>query len=246
MEHRSRVGERITNLNKTTKILNKGTIISVKFFVLNDKKIKGLFIVELKKNKRKILALWRPRMLEKRYSGKITTKTKFRREIAFYLVSKYFNINSVPPITKRKIDRYIGSLQLFYENAHTWPPEKLYYKLANYPKQKINKLALLDYICGNVDRNSNNILFEKDKIILIDNGLSFFKTTPKRFTNSNYQLIRQFFSVKNIKMRNELTQILIKIKNSNRLKNNLDKLITKAEYSSFVSRINSAIEQLTT
>lgn len=99
--------------------------------------------------------------------------TYYKRERAAYLVSRFLDLDLVPPTVIREIDSEIGSVQQFIPDA------KVAWEISEEEKRddrlriQLMKLWLFDYIITNSDRHGGNLLFKKGKIYAIDNGLSF-------------------------------------------------------------------------
>lgn len=108
----------------------------------------------------------------------IEAGTYFKRERAAYLVSKMVGIELVPPTVIRELDGETGSMQQFIEDA-----ESVYETDPDDPlrKEELMRLFALDYIIWNTDRHGGNILFNKGKVVAIDNGLAFGKDTARFF-----------------------------------------------------------------
>lgn len=86
------------------------------------------------------------------------------REVMSYEASSLLDINWVPRTEISKISGEEGSSQLFIPNTgssieHLTPLQRY-------------KIAVLDYIIGNLDRHNNNCLYT-DEPVLIDNSLTF-------------------------------------------------------------------------
>jgi len=225
------------NLNE--EILAKGTIEKVVPFVMCGKRKIGLYEVSLKYKNKNYCALWRAKKLETQISRSIPHRTQYLRENAFFQVAKFFGIYHIPLITIRKIGRYVGSLQLMIGDGKRRTIGEVKAHLKSADSKVINRLAFLDFVCGNLDRHYGNILINDNKIWLIDNGLSFGSTDDNpRFNDYRNQVIRQF--VNQASLPETLKELSSKISkgNFNGLISNLSKLLSQKEILYFKKRLN--------
>ena len=86
------------------------------------------------------------------------------REVMSFEASELLDINWIPRTEICKISGEEGSSQLFITNAG--PSIEQLIPLQRY------RIAVLDYIIGNLDRHNNNCLYT-DEPVLIDNSLTF-------------------------------------------------------------------------
>lgn len=122
----------------------------------------------------------------------------FTRERAAYLVDQYGDLGIVSPTVIRNIDDEIGSLQLYIPHTIADGPAK---QLDTLDKEKMvngadwKKMAMLDRLIDNADRNDENFLVVKDdssKIFAIDHGFSFcLVPDPCKESNRAYQYFAQ-------------------------------------------------------
>eukprot|EP00331_Platyophrya_macrostoma_P032801 CAMPEP_0176437752 /NCGR_PEP_ID=MMETSP0127-20121128/18831_1 /TAXON_ID=938130 /ORGANISM="Platyophrya macrostoma, Strain WH" /LENGTH=594 /DNA_ID=CAMNT_0017821483 /DNA_START=213 /DNA_END=1996 /DNA_ORIENTATION=- len=99
------------------------------------------------------------------------------------------NYKDMAPIASTNLDKKLvkhGSFQKFIENAE----EASDYGSNMFPEDEVHKLAILDILILNCDRNEGNILIKKDsnkrfKLIPIDHGLSF----PDTIDICSYELV---------------------------------------------------------
>lgn len=116
------------------------------------------------------------------------------REVLAYELSEHFGFDLVPPTVHREIDGQIGSLQLFLPQDHyqtaEWVEGKSGRSHVDFGRESSDwqEMAIFDYIIGNPDRHSRNIMvrysrndkkgvevYEDDygaQLIAIDNGTS--------------------------------------------------------------------------
>ncbi len=111
--------------------------------------------------------------------GKIVTDfhDSYIYECAAWEMSRLLAIDSIPPCTKRRIQRVDGTMQLWVENAMTEkkrreidakPPDQL-----RWMRQK-QTMRLFDALIYNFDRNQGNMLIDSEwKLWLIDHTRSF-------------------------------------------------------------------------
>ncbi len=97
--------------------------------------------------------------------------TLYRREVASYVVDKFFGFSLVPPTVYKVIDNNEGSLQRFIPDACTGggvPSNEL-----QQLDEEFTKMLLLDMIIWNSDRHGNNFLVKDKRLIAIDHGFAF-------------------------------------------------------------------------
>lgn len=121
--------------------------------------------------------------------------TYYKRERAAYLISKFLQLNLIPPTIIRKIDGDVGSLQKFIFGGVTASHCKSE-ELKNF-SAKFQYLFALDYMIFNSDRNWGNCLVENKKLYAIDNGLSFGNDTL-RIDYLNYIAIENHAIIKSL------------------------------------------------
>lgn len=102
--------------------------------------------------------------------------THYRRERAAYLISRFLDLDLVPPTVIRNLGgKGVGSMQQFIKNAKGFaeisPDENI--RMKKTEKEQLIKLWLFDYIIWNTDRHDNNYLFKKNKVYAIDNEFTF-------------------------------------------------------------------------
>lgn len=108
------------------------------------------------------------------------------REVAAYYVDRFLSLNMVPKTyyarfthsffgglkKARVVKEKWGSFQEFLEGFSVlskWKKEDL----LTIPVEEVQKIFILDLIIGHLDRHFSNILFNREKVVAIDNGLSF-------------------------------------------------------------------------
>lgn len=96
--------------------------------------------------------------------------TSYRREIAASRLADVLGLDDlVPATTLRDLGGEIGSIQNYVPEAEK-PME------SQHPfdgGEDAARAAVFDYLTGNLDRHAGNWLLKDDKLVLIDNGLSF-------------------------------------------------------------------------
>ena len=102
---------------------------------------------------------------------KVEKGTYYKREKAGYLVDRTIDFSLVPPTVIREVDGETGSAQEFIPDTNT------IYNIKEADQEQYRdeliRLAMLDYIIFNSDRNKDNFLCKKGKIYAIDNGCTF-------------------------------------------------------------------------
>ncbi len=231
----------LTKVGRIELFLEKGTIDKIVPF--NHKNDKKLFKAFLRYKQESFEAIWRPKILEKKYSSHMMRGQKYKKEIAFYIVAKHLNFKFIPSTIERKIGNYVGSLQ-YYMDDEKITPKQLHEKFSKYNQKLLNNFALVDYICGNIDRSVNNVIYCKGKLMLIDNGLSFYsEQVPKRFLDNKYQITRQFFNHRVGFSDTVINKLKGISDNNDEIQRVLMPYLNKKEFISFLTRVNCVIKQ---
>ncbi len=107
---------------------------------------------------------------------RIPGKSEIYRDVAFHEIDKLLGWDVTVPITPwvlREGDK--GVLRKYWNKVEVW--QDYHYSLkamSKTDKDFWTKVAVLDYICGVVDRNANDVLFLSDgEKRVADSGLSF-------------------------------------------------------------------------
>lgn len=93
------------------------------------------------------------------------------RDVAFHNIDNILGWNITAPVKLWKFDNHKGVIRPYYKDVKHFDS----YQINNNSdfRDFFLKTAILDYICGVVDRNSNDILIVDGKPVLVDSGLSF-------------------------------------------------------------------------
>jgi hypothetical protein len=99
----------------------------------------------------------------------------YRSEIAAYELDKLIGLGMVPPSVERRIRGEVGAAILWVENVRSWDvranirgPDKRAWA------RQLVRTKMFDQLCGNIDRNQGNLLYDSDyDIILIDHSRAF-------------------------------------------------------------------------
>lgn len=101
----------------------------------------------------------------------------YKRERAAYLVDRFFGFDLIPPTVIREINGKIGSAQEFIPNHRAGWQFKEREDLVAANEPDFIKMAVLDFIIWNADRNMTNIFIinknKQERLLAIDNSLSF-------------------------------------------------------------------------
>lgn len=109
------------------------------------------------------------------------------RDIAFHRISSILDWNITIPVERWRFEGMKGVIRPYFREARTVVPYNI--------KQKVDidsfliKSAILDYICGVVDRTYNDILIVNNVPYLVDSGLSFVDGTNFVYENSQIREI---------------------------------------------------------
>jgi hypothetical protein len=110
----------------------------------------------------------------------VNVGTFFLRERAAYLVDYYLGFDLVPPTVIRTENGAYGSFQEFVPDSKTGKQSG--FTSSQYPpssRDEFYRMWVFDYLIHNTDRHSGNFLLQGDRVVAIDNGLSF--TDDERF-----------------------------------------------------------------
>ena len=101
--------------------------------------------------------------------GNVPAGQAYKRELAAYLIASALRLTPVPPVVVRLVGGVRGTAMLFV-HAPTWKESALEFDDA--PVVEWQKLALLDWLLGSLDRHRRNWLVTEDRtFVAIDNGL---------------------------------------------------------------------------
>lgn len=159
-------------------ILQNLSTQSVKKKILISNSISEVFLVKLSSG---LTAIFKPQPSDWLVKSKAAGfASNYKAEVLAYKISDYLNLNIVPLTTERQIDTQYGSIQLFIpgeqasnENA----PDISFRNLA--------KIKLLDYLIGNSDRRSDNLILpDEQTVVAIDHGQSFMQLKDPRSMSS--------------------------------------------------------------
>ena len=96
------------------------------------------------------------------------------REVLASRIDDALDLGMTPKTVMREIDGKPGSLQHFVDDTETLmsasDPDQL---LSQLSPDDVYRTSVFDYIIGNTDRHSGNILFKNNRPVLIDHGYSF-------------------------------------------------------------------------
>ena len=99
----------------------------------------------------------------------------YRSEIAAYELDKLIGLGMVPPTVERHIKAEVGAAILWVEGVRNWevkhpvrgPDERAWVR-------EWVRLKMFDKLCGNIDRNQGNLLYDSEyHMILIDHSRAF-------------------------------------------------------------------------
>lgn len=127
-------------------------------------------IIELDNGKR---GIFKPAASERHDLFEDIDGPLYAREVAAYELAKIIGMEELVPVTSiRTIDRDIGSIQEFVENAESIAVYA--HRLEDiFELDAIQDCALLNALIGNEDRHGNNALIKDEIPVLIDHGFSF-------------------------------------------------------------------------
>lgn len=122
--------------------------------------------------------LYRPeKFVLENLDTRIPYPSEIYRDVAYHQVDRLLGWNITVPITPWSIkDGDKGVLRQYWDKVHTWQDYHYSFEKMNEDDRDFwIKTAVLDYICGVVDRNSNDILFitGTNEKKVADSGLSF-------------------------------------------------------------------------
>ena len=199
-------------------------------------------IIELKDDG---MAVFKPRDGEDSFADEgYEEGTLYKRERAAYLVSRFLDLGLVPSTVIKKVGSNIGSAQEFV--LGTTPAEMSQRDMDSFAKkhnEELVKLWLFDYVIWNTDRHGANLLINGERVVAIDNGLSF--------VNSRQRWLKTYYN-REVIDKNIPSEVVSKFKNflaDAELKKTLSDLLsehlTKEEVGSCMARIERVGEVVT-
>jgi SPP1 gp7 family putative phage head morphogenesis protein len=149
--------------------LIKGTVLKQKHLGGG---INETYIVEVQLEGTKRQGVWKPRKGESHARDNVRTGTYAFREEAASRVAQEIGYDAVPVTRRRMIEGQAGSIQLFKDGTEKY--DKLRYAKTwdKVSKLEGEKFRAFDYLMGNTDRHTGNMLWKDGKPVLIDHGLS--------------------------------------------------------------------------
>jgi Phosphatidylinositol 3- and 4-kinase len=101
----------------------------------------------------------------------------YRSEIAAYLLSRYLELDMVPPVVERQVKGVKGAAIFWIDGVRPWDPSSLPKGAgANWSRQT-SRMFMFDQLIANIDRNQGNLLVDDAAhVFLIDHSRAF---TPK-------------------------------------------------------------------
>ena len=119
-------------------------------------------------------AAWKP-LLPGKYAG---FQESYRSEIAAYELDKLLGLQMVPPTVERKLGAQTGAVILWVENVKAWDvkanvrgPDPVAWA------RELVRMKMFDTLCGNIDRNQGNLLYDAEyHVVLIDHSRAFVDT----------------------------------------------------------------------
>lgn len=132
------------------------------------------FIVEMKSDGNKFECLYRfEKGLLLELDPRIPKPQELYRDVVYHRIDRALGWNLTAPVIPWSLNKDCnGVLRPYWRNAGTM-------EIYQVDKNAIDniefwtKAAVLDYICGIVDRQPNDILILEDRLVLVDSGLSF-------------------------------------------------------------------------
>jgi len=84
----------------------------------------------------------------------------------------------VPPTVERKIGSSTGAVVLWVENVSGWDVNKdIHGPDATAWARELVRMKMFDLLCGNIDRNQGNLLYDAEyHVVLIDHSRAFVDT----------------------------------------------------------------------
>ena len=158
------------------------------------------------------------------------------RERAAYLVSRFLDLDLVPPTVIREMSGGIGNVQQFIPNTQSAmfiTPEK---RESGYRKE-LMKLWLFDLVIWNTDRHDGNYLFTQDKVYAIDNEFSFWSKAEVPFIQGIGPEESYFNIPITQEIKNKFEKFFVWKEGQKVLRNQLNKLLGKEKADDCLARI---------
>jgi hypothetical protein len=114
----------------------------------------------------------------------------YKSEIAAYELDKLLELNMVPVVVERDLDRETGAAIMWLEGVRSWESVQALPKPATWDHQ-IARMKMLDDLIGNSDRNKGNLVVDADwHLYLIDHSRAFVtdQKLPQELQNIDRRL----------------------------------------------------------
>ncbi|KKQ74169.1 MAG: hypothetical protein US96_C0039G0005 [Candidatus Woesebacteria bacterium GW2011_GWB1_38_5b] len=149
-------------MGSSPELVEWGLITEVKpLNVIRSQKQLGL-VVEYGYCGEKQKGLYRPeKAVFRNLDTRIPYPSEIYRDVTYHLVDKLLGWNISVPITPWVLkERDKGVLRKYWDKVDTWQNYHYSRDMMNYNDRDFwTKTAVLDYICGVIDRNANDVLF---------------------------------------------------------------------------------------
>jgi hypothetical protein len=192
-----------------------------------------VFLVTMVKEETEVKAIYKP------CQGEIPLwdfpeGTLYKREYAAFILSQTLEWHLIPPTVIRDGPYGIGSMQWFVDMTS----ERRHYSQIK-DTSILKQVALFDYLINNADRKASHFLEGKDgRLWLVDHGLTF-NAVPKLRT------VLWDFSGEAVpnELLADVRALQSKLKQENRLRDALRRLLEESEVEALEFRINTIIEK---
>jgi hypothetical protein len=156
----------------------------------------------------------------------------YKREVAAYRLSRALGWPRVPPtVVRESAPHGIGALQLFVDADR----RRHYFESAGEYTDEWQRIALFDVLTNNADRKSGHCLFDAEgRLWVIDHGLTFHTQVKLRTVIWEYAGCPLPLA-----LRPDLDRVLERLHDD--LGSELRELISRAEVSTLIRRIESAL-----
>jgi len=159
----------------------------------------------------------------------------YKSEIAAYELDKLLELNMVPVVVERRVDRDLGAAVLWIENVRSWEAVQPLPKPATWSFQ-VARMKLIDDLIGNSDRNKGNMLVDQDwHLYLIDHSRAFATDVklPQELQNIDRRLWERMLTLDDVGLKTSLgnwldaRQIQALLRRRDAMKKKIDALVAK-------------------
>jgi hypothetical protein len=119
----------------------------------------------------------------------------YKAEIAAYHLDRLLEMQMVPPVVERRLDRDAGALIYWIENTRPWDVKKPPVGPGLDWSRRVSRMRMFDQLIANIDRNAGNLLYDDDwHLFLIDHSRAFIERKELGGTTPPTRVERAFWN----------------------------------------------------